>query len=83
MNDAVRGFKKATDQLRNRFDTGASASSDVEQLLVHAIRLDAYMNDNKVTDRAQRDWSTLRGDLVGLARAYNITANWENRTATN
>ena len=83
MNDAVRAFKKATDQLRNRFDAGRSEAGDVEQLLGQATPLDQYMNSNRLTARAQKDWTTLRGDLEGLARAYNFTPNWGNRASTN
>jgi hypothetical protein len=78
MNDAVRGFKNATDQLRNRFDSRQSVAGDVEHLLEQATPIDAYMRNNKLTDRAHNDWSTLRGDLEGLASAYNIAPNWGN-----
>lgn len=76
MNDAVGGFKKASDQLRNHFDARQSVAGDVEHLLEQATPVDAYMRNNKLTDRAQNDWSTLRGDLEGLASAYNIAPNW-------
>ena len=78
INDAVGGFKNATDQLRNRFDAREPVTSDVEHLVEHATPIDAYMRNNKLTDRAQNDWSTLRGDLEGLASAYNIAPNWGN-----
>jgi YMGG-like Gly-zipper len=78
MNDAVGAFKNATDQLRNRFDARQSVVVDVEHLLEQAIPIDAYMRHNRLTDRAQNAWSTLRGDLEGLASAYNIAPSWEN-----
>ncbi len=78
MNDVVRDFKNATDQLRNRFDGRQLVADDVEHLLEHATPIDAYMRNNKLTDRAQNDWSTLRGDLEGLASAYNIAPHWGN-----
>jgi hypothetical protein len=81
MNDAVGGFKNATDQLRNRFDARQSVVGDVEHLLQQAIPVDAYMRHNKLTDRAQNDWSTLRSDLEGLASAYNIAPNWGNSSS--
>jgi hypothetical protein len=76
MNDAVGGFKNATDQLRNRFDARQSVAGDVERILGQATPIDAYMRNNKLTDRAQNDWSTVRVDLDGLASAYNIAPNW-------
>ena len=78
MNDVVRDFKNATDQLRNRFDAKEAVAGDVEHLLEHATPIDGYMRNNKLTDRAQNDWSTLRGDLEGLASAYNIAPHWGN-----
>jgi hypothetical protein len=77
MNDEVRGFKNATDQLRNRFNARQPVSDDVEHLLKQARPVDAFMRNNKLTDRAQNEWSSLRGDLEALASAYNLAPNWK------
>lgn len=77
-NDAVRDFKNATDQLRQRFDARQSIAADVEHLLEHAAPIDTYMRNNRLTNRAENDWSTLRGDLNTLAGAYNLSTNWQN-----
>ncbi|HSP64445.1 MAG TPA: hypothetical protein VLQ90_15755, partial [Pyrinomonadaceae bacterium] len=79
INDAVRDFKNATDQLRSRFDSRQSVASDVEHLLEHATPIDTYMHNNRLTNRAQNDWVTLRGDLNTLAGAYNLSANGADR----
>jgi Sec-independent protein translocase protein TatA len=76
MNEAVGGFKNATNQLRNHFDASQSVKSDVQRLLEHATPVDAYMRANKLTERSQSDWSTLRSDLEGLARAYDSVPMW-------
>jgi hypothetical protein len=76
VNDAVREFKNATDQLRTRFNTRQSGAADVERLLEHATPIDTYMRSNRLTNRAENDWSTLRADLNTLADAYNLSANW-------
>jgi hypothetical protein len=78
MNDAVGSFKNATDQLRNRFDARQSVAGDVQRVLGQATPVDAYMRNNKLTDRAQSEWSSLRSDLEALASAYNISPNWGN-----
>jgi len=78
MNDRVRSFKNATDQLRNQFDSRQSVPGYVERLLVLATPIDTYMRNNRLTDRVQRDWSTLRGDLSLLASSYNVATNWHN-----
>jgi hypothetical protein len=75
MDDSVRRFKKATDQLRNHFDTKQLVASDVEGLIGFATPLERFMRDNKVTDRAQGDWSRLRADLNTLASAFNVHPN--------
>ncbi|MCA1576658.1 MAG: hypothetical protein LC794_04755 [Acidobacteria bacterium] len=78
MNDALRGFKKATDQLRIRFDARQLVTDDVRRLLDQATPLDNFMRDNPLTNRAKSDWSTLRGDLSVLASAYDVTPSWGN-----
>jgi len=76
MNDALRAFKKATDQVRIHFDARELISDDVKHLLDHAEPLDNFMRDNPLADRARSDWSTLRGDLSVLASAYDVTPSW-------
>ena len=78
MNDALRGFKKATDQLRIRFDARQLVTDDVRRLLDQATPLDIFMRDNPLTDRVKSDWSTLRGDLSVLASAYDVAPSWGN-----
>jgi hypothetical protein len=78
MNDALRGFKKATDQLRIRFDAKQLVTDDIRHLLDQATPLDIFMRDNPLTDRAKSDWSTLRGDLSVLASAYDVAPSWGN-----
>ncbi len=78
VNDAVRDFKNATEQLRNRFDNRQPVNDDVQHLIEHAAPIDRFMHTSQLTPGAQNDWSTLRGDLNTLAGAYNIAANWQN-----
>jgi hypothetical protein len=82
MNNAVRGFKKATDQLRIRFDARQLVADDVQRLLDQATPLDNFMRDNPLTDRAKKDWSTLRADLSILASAYNMAPSWRNNPSS-
>jgi hypothetical protein len=76
MNDALRGFKKATDQVRIHFDARKLISDDVKHLLDHAEPLDNFMRNNPITDRLKSDWSVLRGDLSALANAYDVAPSW-------
>ena len=81
MNDAVQGLKNATDQLRNQFDAKQPVTEYVERVLVRATPIDTYMRNNRVTTRAQNDWSTLRRDFDTLAGAYSLSTNWQTGTA--
>jgi hypothetical protein len=76
MNDALRGFKKATDQVRIRFDAQQLVSDDVQRLLDQAQPIDNFIRDNPLTERARSDWSTLRTNLILLANAYNLSPSW-------
>jgi hypothetical protein len=76
MNDALRGFKKASDQVRIRFDAGQLVADDVRRLLDQAHPLDNFMRENPLTDGARNDWSTLRANLSVLANAYNVAPSW-------
>lgn len=78
INDSLRNFKSATDQLRNNFDARRSVQGDVERVVGQATTIDQFMRNNQLTDRAQNDWSTLRTDLNTLASAYNISSNLDN-----
>jgi hypothetical protein len=78
MNDALRHFKSATDQMRDHFDTRQLVDGDIERLIGHATPLERFMRNNQLTDRAQSDWSTLRGEVTTLARAYNVNMFWRN-----
>jgi hypothetical protein len=76
MNDALRSFKKATDQVRIRFDARQLVTDDVRLLVNQAAPLDIFMRDTPLTDQVKSDWSTLRGDLSVLASAYDVTPSW-------
>jgi hypothetical protein len=82
MNDALRGFKKATDQVRARFDARELVADDVRHLLDQARPLENFMRDNPLTERTRSDWSTLRANLATLANAYDVTPVWINNPST-
>jgi hypothetical protein len=82
MNDALRGFKKATDQVRIRFDVKELVADDVRHLLDQAKPLDNFMREHPLTERARGDWSTLRANLSILANAYNVAPSWINNSSS-
>jgi YmgG-like glycine-zipper protein len=75
MNDAVRAFKHATDQLRRQFDSRKPVAAHVEHLLALAKPIDTYMHSNSLSKQVQNDWAALGRDLNSLASAYNLSAN--------
>jgi hypothetical protein len=72
MNNALRGLKRETDQLRNQFDTKQPIINYVASLVSGAESIDAYMRGHTLTEGVQNDWRTLRADINRLADAYNL-----------
>ena len=80
INQFVRDFENATDQLRTRFGARTSVASDVENVLRQATYIDDFMTRNSLSVRAENDWMTLKGELNQLASAYNVAWNWDVRS---
>ncbi|HEX8845519.1 MAG TPA: YMGG-like glycine zipper-containing protein [Pyrinomonadaceae bacterium] len=80
INQFVRDFENATDQLRDRFNRRQSVSADVQNVLDRAALIDSFMRRNRLGARAERDWASLRVDLNELARTYGVSWRWDNTT---
>ena len=77
INAFMKDFYKESDRLYDRFKDHKSVGSDVETVLQRAADIDRFMSRHEFrSDKAQRDWSVIRGDLDELARAYNVTWSW-------
>ena len=76
INDSVKAFEEATNDLRSRFNGRTAAATDVENVLNRASAIDRFMRNNLRQTRVQSDWSLLRGDLQRLATAYNVAFNF-------
>ena len=81
--DEIRGhmseFEMALIQLRNRVNSRQSTSSDVRALLDHAVFLNNFVTDRRLSNRTENSWNTLRPDLDRLASAFNVAWNWTNQ----
>jgi len=77
INSFIKDFYEQTKRLRNRFDKHESTSPDVQAVLDRAARIDDFMSRNRLSSKAQDDWSTLKNNLDELASAYNVTWRWE------
>jgi hypothetical protein len=82
VNKLLTDFEQATDQMRDRFNGNSLSAPDVEFVLQRAALLDAFMRDNRLANRAERDWTLLRGDLDQIARIYTVGWNWNNPVTT-
>ena len=79
INDFVKGFEQATEKLKHHYDSKSSASSDVEEVLRRAARIDEFMERHHLSPRAESDWAALRTNLDALAQAYDVTWSWTER----
>jgi DNA-binding TFAR19-related protein (PDSD5 family)/mRNA-degrading endonuclease YafQ of YafQ-DinJ toxin-antitoxin module len=82
VNQFAKDLETATDRLKNQFSDDYAAVGMVTEVLRRGVRLDRFMRRHQLTARAQSDWSALRRDLDELARAYNVSVNWDAPTIT-
>jgi len=77
INSSIKDFYEQTKRLRDHFDKRHSAGADVEAVLNRAARIDAFMHRNRLSSKAQDDWSALKSNLDELASAYNVSWRWD------
>jgi len=77
INSFIKNYYEQTKRLRDRFDKHQSASPDVEAVLEGAARIDDFMRRNRLSSKAQDDWSTLKNNLDELASAYSVSWRWD------
>jgi hypothetical protein len=76
INAFVKAFYEETKRFHDHFDSRKSTATDVQSVLDRAARIDQFMGRYPLNDKAQNDWSTLKGNLDELARIYNVTWRW-------
>lgn len=76
INQYVRDFENATDNLRRNFDARQNVDSDVQEVLNRASYIDSFMREYRLNTSVERNWTLLRQDITQLARLYNINWNW-------
>jgi hypothetical protein len=79
INQYVRDFENATDQLKQRSQQREPISQLARDVLQRGDYIDRFMTRNRLGDRAERDWSALRNDLDRLAGATRVAWRWGNR----
>ena len=78
INAFIKDFYEQTKRLRDRFNDHKSTTPDVEAVLGRAQRIDDFMRRNRLSSKAEDDWTTLRTHLDELASAYNVGWRWAN-----
>jgi cytochrome c556 len=78
IHQSVKDFRQTTDRLRDRVKGRQSNTLDVEEVLRRGANIDGFMQRHQLSAQAEQSWRSLRGDLDGLARAYNVAWNWSN-----
>lgn len=76
INRLLGDFESSTDRLRSNFSSRRSTAADVEEVLSRAVFVNSFMLNNRVSARAQTQWSQIRTDLNALAGYYNVRSNW-------
>ena len=77
INSFVKNFYEHTKRLHDRFDDHKSTAPDVQAVLDSSARIDDFMRRNRLSSRAQDDWSKLKTNLDELAAAYNVSWRWD------
>jgi len=76
ITDFIAAFENSTDSLRRGFDSNRNVNSEVSEVLNRASFINRFMTRNRLTVRAQNEWSGLRTDLNTLARLNTVSWNW-------
>jgi len=82
INALVKSFEEQTKRLHDRFDHHKSVAADVEAVLDRAAAIDGFMARQRLRERAENDWFTLRSNLDELAQAYNVAWRWDGPLST-
>jgi hypothetical protein len=78
INQFVMDFDNAVERLRDRFNNRTETTAEVQDVLNIALRIDRFMQRNRLNAATQNNWLALRSDVNQLASAYNINWNWRN-----
>jgi hypothetical protein len=79
VNEFIKAFEHATDELRSRFNDRRAVATDVGNVLSSAAVIEQFMRANLRQNRVQQDWILLKGDLRRLANAYGVVFSLNDR----
>ena len=76
INDFIADFETATDTMRRDFDTRRELGASVNEVLNRAVFINRFMARNRLSVRAETEWTAIRTDLDTLARLYEVSWDW-------
>ncbi len=76
----ARDFDESVRRLSDRFDSRQATSTDVQDVLNRAARVDVFLNRHTVDARSRNQWSLLHTDLNQLASTFNVS--WPRTSST-
>ncbi len=74
--ELIAEFETSTDALRSGYSARRNVDTEVNDVLTRAAVINRFMSRNRLSTRAQTEWSGLRGDLDTLARYYSVSWDW-------
>lgn len=75
LNDYVADFESATDSFKQNLNSRRASSADVEDVLNRATNVHQFVQRNRLSAVARRDWNNIRVDLNTLASYYRVSWN--------
>lgn len=80
--DLISDFENSTDTLKVRVNSRQTLVGEVNDVFDRANRINNFVQRNRLSTRAESQWTGIRSDLNTLARYYRISWNW-NTTPSN
>jgi hypothetical protein len=77
LNNMISAFERATNALRDNFNSRRSTGANVEEVIGRAAVIDAFVMRSRLSGQAPTTWSRIKADLNTLAGYYSVRANWD------
>jgi len=81
MSSQLAAFEEASRRFSAQVRQRSEGENDVRDLLTQAGSIDSYVRNRRVGGPVTEQWNLLRSDLDSLARYYNVTWRWDDRTS--
>jgi len=76
IENLIANFENATDTLKVRSNAQQTLTGEVDEVFNRAGRINSFVSDNRLNQRATNQWSSIRRDLNTLASYYRMSWNW-------